>query len=110
MSADTCIAYFGLRFEVGSDEIEGLELRSDERVSAARRVGLKYYWGNFGGLQDCYLMFIGAQLGIMGSENSESVDISAAEFRELIDKTKAKLIEAGFEGTPSLHLQWQPDV
>jgi hypothetical protein len=110
MSADTCIAYFGLRFEIRSDEIEGIELRSDERVAAARRVGLKCYWGNFGGLQESYLMFIGAQLGIMGSENSESINISSVDLQGLVDKTKAKLIEAGFEDVPSFHLQWQPDI
>jgi hypothetical protein len=110
MSADSCIAYFGLRFEIGSEEVEGIELRSDRRVVAARRAGLKYYWGNFGGLQNSYLLFIGAQLGITGPENPESVDISSVDLQELIDRTKAKLIEVGFEDVPSFHLQWQPDV
>ena len=110
MSAYTCIAYFGLRFEVGSEEVEAIELRSDRRVAAARRTGLKYYWGNFGGLQEHYLMFIGVQLGVMGSENSESVNIPSSDLQGLIDKTSAKLVEAGFEDIPSFHLQWQPDI
>jgi|SRR5215472_11401312 len=110
MSADTCIAYFGLRIEISDDEIEGIERRSDQRVAAARRAGLKYYFGNFGGLQERYLMFVGDQLGLMGLENSEAISVSLEDIQERMDKTKAKLTEAGFEGAPSLHLQWQPDI
>jgi hypothetical protein len=55
-------------------------------------------------------MFIGAQLGVMGPENSQSVNISSGDLLALIDKTKAKLVEAGFEEVPSLHLQWQADI
>lgn len=110
MSADTCIAYFGLKFEIGAGEVEGIELRSDQRVVAARNSGLKYYWGNVGGLQERYVMFIGAQLALMGLENSLAIDVSSTELEELVDRTKIKLVEAGFEGGPSLHLQWQPDV
>jgi hypothetical protein len=110
MSADTCIAYFGLRFEVDPDEVEGIELRSDQRVVAARKSGLKYYWGNVGGLQETYVMFVGAQLALMGLENSLAVDVSSDDLQDVIGKTRAKLVEAGFEGEPSLHLQWQPDV
>jgi hypothetical protein len=55
-------------------------------------------------------MFIGAQLGVIGSENSESVNIPPSDLQGLIDKTTAKLVEAGFEDIPSFHLQWQPDI
>ena len=110
MSTDTFIVYFGLRYEIDSEDIEGIELRSDERVIAARKAGLKYYWGNFGGLEKRHLLFVGSQLAVLGSENAESVDISAVEFHELQGKTKAKLNEVGLVGIPSLHLQWQPDV
>src|ERR1044072_4901564 len=110
MRADTCIAYFGLRFELGPEEIEGIELRSDERVVAARRAGLKYYWGNFGGLQESYLMFVGAHLGVLGPENSDSIDIPAGDLKELIDRTGARLAEAGLDGVPSFHIQRQPDI
>jgi len=110
MSSDTCIAYFGLRIEISADEVEGVELRSDQRVVAARRAGLKYYFGNFGGLHERYLLFVGDQIGLLGLENSDAIGLSLEDVRELMDKTKAKLIEAGFEGAPSLHLQWQPDI
>jgi hypothetical protein len=110
MSAETFIAYFGLRFEVGPEEVEGVEGRTDRRVVAARRVGLKCYWGSFGELQESYLLFIGVELGKLGAENSESVNIPLDALQRLIDITKAKLVEAGFEGAPSFHLQWEPDI
>lgn len=110
MSSDTFIAYFGLRFEVGPDEIEEIELRSDARVIAARKAGLKYYWGNFGGLQERHLLFIGAQIGILGVENSEEVSLSLNDARLSFDATKEKLEAAGFSEVPELHLRWQPDI
>jgi hypothetical protein len=110
MSSDTFVAYFGLKFEVNADEIEAIELRSDPRIATARRAGLKYYFGNFAGLQENNLMFVGAQLGILGPENSRFIDIELGQLQQLIDKTKTALVDAGFEGTPSLHLQWQPDI
>jgi hypothetical protein len=110
MSADICIVFFGLRYEVRPDEIEGLELRSDARVVAARKVGLKYYWGNFGGLEEKYLLFIGAQLGILGVENAREIKFVPTEVQDLFERTRAKLNEAPLVGEPSLYLQWQPDV
>lgn len=110
MSGDTFIAYFGVRFEIASDEIEEIEVRSDPRVVAARRGGLKYYWGNFGGLQERHVLLIGSQIGILGSENSSEVSLSPSEAQLLFDATRGKLKEAGFAETPSLHLMWQPDI
>jgi hypothetical protein len=91
-------------------EIEGLELRSDARVVAARKVGLKYYWGNFGGLGEKHLLFVGAQLGVLGPENTDEIDLSSGELQNLFDKTRAKLKEAALAGEPALYLQWQPDI
>jgi hypothetical protein len=68
MSADACLAFYGLRFEVRSEEIEGLEMRSDPRVLATRKVRLKHYWANFGAQGERYLLFVGAQLGVLGPE------------------------------------------
>lgn len=110
MSSDTFIVYFGLRFEVGADEIEGIELRSDKRIMAARRVGLKCYWGNFGALEERYLLFIGAEIAILGAENSEEVIMSFSDAQRSFDDTKERLKEAGFSEVPKLHFRWRPDV
>lgn len=110
MSSDTFIAYFGLRFELSSDEAEAVELRSDPRVVSARKAGLKYYWGNFGGLKERYLLFVGEQIGILGDENSGEVSLPLNDARLSFDATKEKLEMAGLSGTPELHLSWQPDI
>lgn len=51
MSANACVVYFGLRFDVPADGIEAVETRSDPRIVAARKAGLKSYWGNFAARQ-----------------------------------------------------------
>jgi hypothetical protein len=70
MSASTCIVYFGLRFDVAAGDIEALEERSDARVAAARKSGLKYYWANFSDDMPKYLLFVGTEFGIIGPENA----------------------------------------
>jgi hypothetical protein len=110
MSANACIAYYGLRFEVRRDEIEALENRSDPRMLAARKAGLKHYWGNFGAPGDKYLLFIGAQLAKLGPENSSEMTLSSRDLQSTMESTKAKLQAAGLTGDPLLHLQWEPDA
>src|SRR5947209_19965588 len=73
MSASACIAFYGLRFDIRPDEIAALESRSDPRMVAARKAGLKHYWGNFGAPGEHYFLFVGYQLGTLGPENSPEV-------------------------------------
>lgn len=108
MSTDACVVFFGLRYEVREDEVEGVERRSDARVVAARKVGLNHYWGNFGGVDEKYLLFIGSELGVLGAENATAINLSSNELEGLFDKTRAQLNEAGLAGVPSLYLEWQP--
>lgn len=110
MSSDTFIAYFGLRFEIDADEAEAVEDRSDARVVAARKAGLKYYWGNFGGIEERYLLFIGEEVGILGNENAGEVSLPLNDPRLSVDTVREKLATAGLRGAPELHLSWQPDI
>ena len=110
MSANACIIFYGLRFEISSHEIEALEMRSDRRMVAARKVGLKHYWANFGSPGERYLLFVGAKLGILGPENSPEVILQTRELQATFDATKAKLEAAGLTGEPELHIQWLPDA
>lgn len=110
MSTDTCVAYFGLRFEIETDEMEGIESRTDSRVVLARKTGLKYYWGNFGGLNERYLLFVGYEIGILGPENLQHVVLSVSEAEGAFESTRRKLEEGGFVDVPSIHMIWQPDV
>lgn len=110
MSSDTFIAYFGLRFEIGPYEVEALEERSDARIAAVSELGLKHYWGNFGGLEERYLLFVGEEIGIFGQENISEISLSLNDCRISIEVMKGKLEKAGLSGVPELHLNWQPDV
>lgn len=109
MSAATCILYYGLRYEVSPSEIERLETRTDERIAAARRAGLQFYWGNCGLPQERYLLFIGAQLGTMGPENQLKIHLEDGEVEAIASSVRAKLATAGLTGSPQLHIQWMDD-
>ena len=107
MSASAVIAFFGLRYEITLDEFED---PADSRTQAALRVGLKYYSSNFGGLDERYLLFIGARLAILGLENESERCLSIEELKSVIELTSTKLRDAGFVERPKLYLQWEQDV
>lgn len=110
MSAASCILYYGLRYEIPPAEIERLETRADGRIVAARQAGLRFYLGNFGAPDERYLLFIGAQVGIVGPENQAELQLSDAEFEAITKDVPIKLAAAGFAGVPQLYVQWQEDV
>lgn len=110
MSANACVAYFGLRFTVTPDEADSLEQRTDPRQIAAKRAGLNCYWGNFGGDAERYLLFVGRQIGILGLENDLTLDTPAAELTSLIADTIQRLSSADFKDDAGLHLEWIADV
>lgn len=95
---------------MAQSQIEGLEERSDDQIVAARRTGLKHYWANFFEEAPKYLSFVGAELGVLGPEGALEVARSYGELESLFDKTIAKLKEAGLEGVPPLHMQWESDI
>lgn len=110
MSGDSFIVYFGLRFELSFDEIENVELRTDARISSARKAGLKYYFGNFGGQSEKYLLFVGEQIGIFGPEDIAELSVSMDDRVLSKERLRGMLDIAGFKGEPELHLIWHPDV
>ena len=108
MSSNFCLAFFGLRYEVLPAEIEALENRSDFRMEASRKAGLKHYWANFSA-PDRYLLFVGAQLAILGPENQSEFSLSSTEILSIIDTTKEKLQRAHLAGEPAIYFQWAQD-
>ena len=102
MSADACAAFYGLRFEIDRSEIEGLKVRSDARMVAARKAGLKHLWANFAAPGERYLLFVGAQLAILGPENKAELALPSHDLQTLMESTKSKLQAAGLTGDPSL--------
>ncbi|REK11205.1 MAG: hypothetical protein DWQ37_14840 [Planctomycetota bacterium] len=109
MSADACIVYFGLRFETADHEMEALESRTDPRIVAARDARLRHFWENFFVDGDRYLLFVGAQIAILGPENGLETQLTRAELETIMQETKVKLRAAGFQGEPKLYVQWYPD-
>lgn len=110
MSAASCLAYFGLKFQIRSDELEAIEQRSDPRIIMSRRVGLDHYFGNFGGSEEKLALFVGTQIALLGPENNIEFVINESELQEIINLTKNKIRETGLSGSPSLHLQWHTDM
>ena len=109
MSANACVAFYGLRFEVGSEEIEALENHSDARILAAKKVGLKSYWASFGAPDQRYRLFIGAKLGILGPEDESEIALALPQLKTIQESTEEALRTAGLTGEPSLYLQWEQD-
>ncbi len=109
MSAEACLAFFGIRYEISRDELPLLEQRKDPRMREARLAGLKHYWGDFGGAGDRYYLFIGYQIGILGVENQLEVEFTPSDIESRILETQKRLRDGGFQGEPRLYLQWIPD-
>jgi hypothetical protein len=110
MSSHACIVYVGVCYEIRSTDTKFLEDRSDPRLHAARRAGLKYFWANFGAPGERYLLFIGTELGIFGPENRMEFQIPSEKLREIFDTTSVKLKAAGISSEPFLVVQWLPDA
>lgn len=109
MSADTCVAYIGVRYEIDLAAIEGLETRRDPRQLAARKVGLKTYWGNFGGSAERYVLFVGTQLAVLGPEGKPWLSLTAGELETVITQTEERLSRAGINEAIGLHIEFQED-
>ena len=110
MSADACIVYIGIRYDVSASEIEGLELRTDARQRAAKRVGLNSYWGNFGGSEDRYLLLVGTEIEVLGPENRSWSSVTVERLKDIISGTEDALEEAELEGDCALHIEWLEDA
>ena len=110
MSASYCLIYFGLRYEITADEIEPLELRTDQRIAVARKSRLDHWWDNFGGQDEQYLLYVGKELGIVGPEDKLEVRLNDDDFNAIVETTRAKLKQLGYEGSPKLYIQWMQDV
>lgn len=110
MSAEACIVCLGVRFEIDPDDIGALEARTDPRVQAARQIGLKYFWANFGDPGELFLLFIGDYIRVLGGDNSAELVLRPGELPGLTEATRAKLTAAGIVGEPALYVQWLADA
>ncbi len=107
--ASTTVVFFGIRLEPSEDEIEALEDRSHPAILSARKVGLQYYWGNFGSPGELYLLFIGKLLGKLGVEDASRLDFDEEQLSEIAADVTSKLSRAGFSEAPLFLAQFQSD-
>ena len=110
MSADGCVAYIGVRYEIEPAEIDALETRSDHRQLAAREAGLKSYWGNFGGIEERYVLFVGTELAVLGPEAKPCLSLTSGELQTTITQTGERLNRVGIDEAVGLHIEFQEDV
>lgn len=111
MGADSVTIFYGIRFQVEDKaEIDKLMIGKHPLVKAARKEGLKHYWGNFsvdGG--EFYLLYIGTEIGTFGQEGKTEIELSDNQFGKIQKDTRKKLAKAGFSLVPSLFAQFEPD-
>lgn len=109
MSAESCVIFYGVSFELIDDEIEICELRKDPRMQMARGAGLDCHWGAFGIDQERYLLFIGLLLGIFGPEHRLEGQYSPESLLSAFQEVNKKLQDAGLQGEPKLFVQYALD-
>ena len=109
MSADACVVYYGLCFEIGENEIEDCERRRDSRIIAARSSHLNYYWADFGMSDERNMIFVGTEIGVFGPENLLEVRLSRLDMQQIQQQTEEKLGRSGLQGEPKLLVQWLVD-
>lgn len=86
----TAVVFFGLKFELADDEIDDVELRTDQRVRRARAHRLDHYDGRFAtGDGVRHLLLIGKKLASSDDELP-------------MQETREKLIGAGWSDEPRL--------
>jgi len=111
MGADSCVVYYGVRYQVtGETELEQLEARTHPLMQAAKRAGLQYYWGNFsmeGG--EYHLLLVGREIGVFGLEGIGERELADTEFQQMMQDTRERLQRGGFSLVPALQIQFEPD-
>ena len=106
MGMAECVVYYGLQFEISPTEIDDVDEGTDKRIIAANTVNLQHYWSEFGSLDNQYFLFIGHEIGVMGTECKSEVQLTSEEFDAIVKSTCTKLKLAGFEQSPQLRFQW----
>src|SRR5690242_13750739 len=110
MSAESTVAFYGVRFEIDDEDVTSLEERSHPLLVKARQNGLKTYWGNFAEKGSKYLLFVGDKMGILGFENDRQVRFSVDDLVDRANDTNARLNRGGIVEQAMLYLEWQPDI
>lgn len=110
MSAESTLVFYGIRFEISTEDLEALETNSHPLIKKARSSGLQFYGGNFAEPDEKYYLFVGLKFGVLGAENADEVTITDGEFATAVQKTRERLAASTFDGEPRLYIQRMPDA
>ena len=108
MGANGLLVCYGLRWQVGPGEVDLLERRQDPRQRAAKRHMLQSWWGVTTDPRT-YVLLVGRLVGNFGWEGDHAARLTDAEAAAIAEETKARLKEAGLEGEPAWHYQFELD-
>lgn len=104
MGSDRFIAIYGVKTEVTAESLESSEARWS---APSRRVGLRTWAGRTtdGGAHD---VVVGAVVGDLGVEGRDlQVTLTDEQHATLVRNTRSKLLQAGVDGEPALHLLFE---
>lgn len=111
MGADVVHVVYGLRWEwadealhANAELLEALEAGEDARQTSAESAGLDHWWGRVTDGGACFLL-VGRIVGQLGYEHNVSVRVSAQALDDLQADVHRRLVAAGLDGEPALHLQ-----
>ncbi|WP_428304838.1 hypothetical protein [Lacipirellula sp.] len=100
MGADSVIAFYGVRYEVGdADEVDALETSQDERLRIAKLAKLQTWCGRTTDGEPYHLL-VGRKLGAFGVQGEVSRDYSADDLAAIARTVDETLIAHGFVGEP----------
>ena len=107
------VVFWGIRiFLPGDTDFAPLQSGEDARLRVAQKhqldARLRTYCED--PLDENFCLLIGKQLACVGQYGDFEKSIDEPTFRQILDDTNARLKQAGFSDTPSLHIQCDPDV
>lgn len=110
MSAEYSVIYYSLKFPVRPEETEALKQGTHWYQRVAEQFGLDCDWKDCWLEGEDYAVFIGKELGKVGAEYKWNQEISGTEMGQIMEKTQALLLAAGFSEEPMLHLHFVPNI
>lgn len=106
MSAPYVLAFYGIRLAITENEISALEEHAHPAWLAAHGAGLQAHWGSFDGIGGHLMLFIGAELALLGPGRDFEAATSGESLASIMGDTDRRIRHAGFNQDPALHLQW----
>ena len=104
MGADFVFAYYGIKYEIDDKDLYAIETENHDLIVRAKSAGLSHCFDRTTDGAP-YFLLIGAKLGAIGIEASERIEFTKEELEKIHKETKQKLLQAGFDQEPKLHVE-----